>query len=59
MKGSFRDQTRSRNATSVYNRKFDSLLDGVLYVLLRARQYLKYEFIVELASRYSNLGMSL
>jgi len=62
MEGSIRDQTRSRNANwvpQVYT--IESLIfppEGVLYVL-RARQYLKYEFIIELASRCANLGMSL
>jgi hypothetical protein len=68
MMGSIRDQTMSRNAIlvpqvyAIENSKF--LPDGVLYVL-RARLYYgpdnisSYEFIVELASRCANLGMSL
>ena len=57
-----RDQTRRSKtiwSTSVYDRNFDSLPDSVLYDVLRAKQYLKSEFIVELASRCANLGKSL
>jgi hypothetical protein len=63
MMGSIRDQTRSRNAILVP--QVYTIENSIPLLMVYSMYYctseniLKYEFIVELASRCANLGMSL
>jgi hypothetical protein len=62
MKGSIRHQTRSKNAILVP--QVYTIENSIPFLMVYSMYYepnniLKYEFIVELASRCANLGMSL